>query len=124
MAPDQPTRTSAVGASIPRGGRAWASWFAAAGVHSGGSIVGAVFESSHIALAAAIGGQGVALGLTPLMDDDLRAGRLVRLFETQLASPFSFWFVCRRDRLREGKIRAFRDWVVAEAGAPAAAPFQ
>jgi LysR family glycine cleavage system transcriptional activator len=91
----------------------WAGWFVAAGVKSAAALRGPVFESAHMALEAAVGGRGAALGLTPLVDEDLRAGRLVRLFETELASPYSFWFVCRKDRLRERKIRAFRDWVVA-----------
>jgi LysR family glycine cleavage system transcriptional activator len=95
----------------------WAGWFAAAGVKPAAPPRGPVFESFHMALEAAAGDQGVALGLTPLVDEDLRAGRVTRLFETELASPFSFWFVCRRDRLRERKIRAFRDWIFAAPGA-------
>jgi len=91
----------------------WSNWFLAAGVKSAAPPRGPVFESFHMALDAALGGQGVALGLTPLVDEDLRAGRLVRLFETELASPYSFWLVCRKDRLRERKVRAFRDWVVS-----------
>ena len=66
-----------------------------------------------MALTAAVAGQGVALGLTPLVDEHLRSGALVRLFEVELASPYAFWLVCRHDRLREPKIRAFREWVVA-----------
>lgn len=96
----------------------WATWFAAVGVSPPTAARGAVFESTHMALAAALGGQGVALGLTPLVDADLRSGQLVRLFETELISPDSFWFVCRKDRLREPKIRAFRNWVMAAANPP------
>ncbi|HEV2676986.1 MAG TPA: LysR substrate-binding domain-containing protein [Aliidongia sp.] len=94
----------------------WPNWFAAAGITGKPPGRGPLFDSLHMALAAAVAGQGVALGLTPLVDDDLASGALVRLFETELPSPYAFWFVCREDRLRERKIRAFRDWILAEAG--------
>jgi LysR family glycine cleavage system transcriptional activator len=67
-----------------------------------------------MALSAAVAGQGFALGLAPLVDDDLAAGRLVKPFDIELASPFGFWLVCRRDRLEEPKIAAFRSWVKDE----------
>jgi LysR family glycine cleavage system transcriptional activator len=67
-----------------------------------------------MALSAAIAGQGFALGLAPLVDEDLAAGRLVKPFDIELPSPFGFWLVCRRDRLEEPKIAAFRSWVNAQ----------
>ena len=91
----------------------WRNWFAAAGVAPATGGRGPIFDSAHMALGAAVAGQGVALGLTPLVDEDLRAGALVRLFDIALPSPYAFWFVCRQDRLRERKIRVFRDWILA-----------
>jgi LysR family glycine cleavage system transcriptional activator len=49
------------------------------------------------------------------VDDDLAAGRLVRPFALEIESDFSFWFVCRKERLGEPKVAAFRAWVMAEA---------
>lgn len=92
----------------------WSTWFAAAGCPRDDSG-GARFGNSHMALAAAVAGQGFALGITPLVDDDLAAGRLVRPFETSVDSSFGFWFVCRKDRIGEPKIAAFRDWMMEEA---------
>jgi LysR family glycine cleavage system transcriptional activator len=93
----------------------WSAWFAKAGVSRRADGGGPLFSNSHMALSAAIAGQGFALGLAPLVDDDLAAGRLVRPFETELASPFGFWFVCRADRLDEPKIAAFRAWAQDQA---------
>jgi hypothetical protein len=31
-------------------------------------------------------------------------------------SAFGFWFVCRKDRLDEPKIAAFRSWILEQAG--------
>lgn len=92
----------------------WSIWFAAAGIDRDVEG-GARFGNSHMALSAAVAGQGFALGITPLVDDDIAAGRLVRPFDTAVDSSFGFWFVCRGDRVGEAKIAAFRDWVLAEA---------
>jgi len=92
----------------------WTSWFAAAGITRDDSG-GARFGNSHMALAAAVAGQGFALGITPLVDDDIAAGRLVRPFAHSVDSSFGFWFVCRKDRIGEPKIAMFRDWIMEEA---------
>jgi LysR family glycine cleavage system transcriptional activator len=94
----------------------WEAWFAGAGAVASGDGEGPLFSNSHMALAAAAAGQGFALGLAPLVDGDLAAGRLTRPFAFELESPFGFWFVCRKDRLGEPKIAAFRAWILAEAG--------
>jgi LysR family transcriptional regulator, glycine cleavage system transcriptional activator len=57
---------------------AWDRWFAATGNEA--SMTHATlqrFEHFYLALQAAIDGLGVALGPLPLVDDDLREGRLV-----------------------------------------------
>jgi len=92
----------------------WSAWFAAAGSPRDDSG-GARFGNSHMALSAAVAGQGFALGITPLVDDDIAAGRLVRPFDVAVDSSFGFWFVCRKDRIGEPKIAAFRDWIMEEA---------
>jgi LysR family glycine cleavage system transcriptional activator len=91
----------------------WSAWFAAAGIARDDSGR-ARFGNSHMALAAAVAGQGFALGITPLVDDDIAAGRLVRPFAQTVDSGFGFWFVCRKDRIGEPKIAAFRDWIMDE----------
>jgi LysR family transcriptional regulator, glycine cleavage system transcriptional activator len=105
--------SSLIAAGLPN----WPRWLEAAGVRNAAIKPGLVFDSAHIAIEAALAGQGIALGLKPLVDDDLKAGRLVRLSDFELPSAFSFWFVCRRTRLKDPRIAQFRDWLAAEAGA-------
>lgn len=100
----------------------WTTWFAKAGVRRTNENAGPLFSNSHMALAAAIAGQGFALGLSPLVDDDVAAGRLVKPFAVEVASAFGFWFVCRGDRLRETKIAAFRAWIFEQARAVRTTP--
>jgi len=92
----------------------WRSWFEAAGVTSDSLPAGPRFESHHMALMAAMKGQGVALGLSPLVADDVAAGDLLRLFETAVPSNYSFWLVCKKGRANERKIAAFRTWMADE----------
>jgi len=92
----------------------WPRWLQAADVEYAPTASGLVFESVHMAIEAALAGEGVALGLTPLVNDDLKAGRLVRPFLFELESPFAFWLVCRRTRANEGWVKLFREWMQAE----------
>src|SRR3569832_904138 len=95
----------------------WSTWLAAAGAPALPEVAGPWFSNSHMALSAASAGQGFALGLAPLVDDDLAAGRLLRPFELELESSFGFWLVSRPDRRGEAKIAAFRAWILAQTGA-------
>jgi LysR family glycine cleavage system transcriptional activator len=104
--------TSLIAAGLPN----WPRWLEAAGVRGAAIKPKLVFDSAHIAIEAALAGQGIALALKPLVDDDLRAGRLMRLLDLELPSAFSFWFVCPHTRLKDPRIAQFRDWLRAEAG--------
>src|SRR3546814_5693522 len=65
-------------------------------------------------LEAAIHGQGVALTWAALADEDLRAGRLVRLFDRALEGSMSYFAVSTPAAARKPKVIAFRDWLVEE----------
>jgi LysR family transcriptional regulator, glycine cleavage system transcriptional activator len=54
------------------------------------------YSSFSQVIGAAVGGAGIALGRAPLIEPELRSGRLVPLFEG-LSRPASWRFVLRRD---------------------------
>jgi len=93
----------------------WATWLKAAGAMHVDSRRGPVFGSIHLAIEAALAGHGVAMGVEPLVEHDLRSGRLVRPFELKLPNAFSFWVVCQRKRAHDPIIRKFRNWLSDEA---------
>ncbi|MEH3106845.1 MAG: LysR substrate-binding domain-containing protein [Sphingomonas fennica] len=70
------------------------------------------FDSGHLILDAAAQGLGVAF----MLDDHLRGTRLpglVDLFaDTEVASPYSYWFACRRPALSSRAVRIFQDWLI------------
>ena len=69
------------------------------------------FDSGQLILEAAAQGLGIAI-----MHDDhfTRAhdDRLARLFDVEVESPYSYWFVCRPRDLESRPVRIFHDWVL------------
>ena len=72
------------------------------------------FDSGQLILEAAAQGLGIAI-----MHDDhfVRAhdDRLARLFDIDVESPYSYWFICRPRDLESRPVRIFHDWI-AKAG--------
>ncbi len=97
----------------------WSVWLRAAGVDNVDTTRGTVFTHGSMMLQAAVEGQGVALGRSPLMDDDVAAGRLVRLFEVSLPGEWAYYIVCPKGAAERPKLAAFSDWLLAEAHADA-----
>ena len=69
------------------------------------------FDSGQLILEAAAQGLGIAI-----MHDDhfVRAhdDRLARLFDVDVESPYSYWFVCRPRDLETRPVKIFHDWLV------------
>ncbi|MBO9662667.1 transcriptional regulator GcvA [Dokdonella sp.] len=92
----------------------WAEWFSSVGVKGVNPRGGLTFDSYTFAVQAAVQGEGVALGRTMLVADDLAAGRLMRPFEQALKATSSFYLVYPPQTIRQRKVKAFRDWIFAE----------
>jgi len=95
----------------------WAMWLKAAGVTGMAATGGLTFSGSHLALDAAIAGHGIVLAYSTIAAADLAAGRLVRLFSLALPDLFAFYVVTLPGALERPKVKAFRDWLRAEADA-------
>lgn len=94
----------------------WRDWFKDAGVVVRKMPKGTQFPQTSLALQAAIDDQGVALARSAHVLDDIKAGRLVRLFpEVKSKSNLSYFIVCIPGRETEPQIAAFRTWLKKEA---------
>ncbi|MEO3723401.1 transcriptional regulator GcvA [Pseudomonas syringae] len=69
------------------------------------------FDLAMMAVQTAIDGQGVCIGRSTYVDDDLRAGRLVAPFDLRLKSTSGFYFVTPHENAESKKIVAFRQWL-------------
>ena len=95
----------------------WQRWFAQAGVASLPPLKGPVLrlQTQQMIGAAAMAGQGVALVTPALFDIDLAAGGLVRILPIVVSHyDMKYWLVYPEERQRSAKIKAFRDWILAE----------
>ena len=95
---------------------AWRGWFKVAGidnpVYEGGPSMAA--QTQQMLGVAAMAGQGIALLTPEFFADELANGRLVCVSDIVYRMDQSYWLAYRADRAKSPKIRAFRDWILAE----------
>ena len=92
----------------------WAMWLKTAGVEGVDPHRGPRFASSDHAVQAAIQGEGVVLGRSALVADDLKAGRLVKPFSVSLPADLAYYVAYPAQTSQRPKVRAFRDWLFEE----------
>lgn len=98
----------------------WPEWFRAAGVVADLTEGDPVYPNCEYASTAAEAGLGVSLAYEAVVGRTVAEGRLVRLFEATTI-PFTIYAIAiEASRRNEPLIRAFRDWLLAEAGDQAA----
>jgi len=90
----------------------WDTWFYAAGIEQDIKPRGPYIGDAAAMLQAVIDEQGVALGRSVLMADDLRSGRIIAPFQLHLKSSYSYWFVTPKHREASPSLIAVRDWLV------------
>ncbi len=98
--------------STPRDG--WERWLAQEGVEGIDTSKGLTLNDSSLGLQLAIDGQGVVLGRTFLAAGLLASGKLAMPFAATLDNDFSYWLVYPTASAALPRIRAFRDWLLAE----------
>ena len=95
----------------------WRQWFALAGIPDPQPTLPSMIEvDSQVMLGrAALAGQGVAIVTPAYFATELADGRLVQPFPLVARSESNFWLVYPQERQNAPKIRAFREWILAEA---------
>lgn len=94
----------------------WRMWLLAAGVEGIDAVRGIHLSQFSLVSQTAVEGQGVALGNTSLVGDDLASGRLVKPFDLSLKAPslFAYYLVAPPASAERPLVAAFRRWVLAE----------
>ena len=93
----------------------WRLWLRAAGVDDVDVAQGLRFDNSELAMKAAAGGIGVAIGRVPMMNDELEKGQLVEPFDLALDYQCAYYFIVPEATADLPKIAAFRKWLLNEA---------
>jgi LysR family transcriptional regulator, glycine cleavage system transcriptional activator len=92
----------------------WPRWLKVAGT-SKIQAKGPEFEYYGQSLQAAADGVGVAMGISPYVDDDIKAGRLVAPFAYAVPKGEHWYLIYRDARRNEQAFRAFRAWIMDAA---------
>jgi LysR family glycine cleavage system transcriptional activator len=93
----------------------WRRWLRLAkepGIDAGGGIK---FDDMNLTYLAALSGMGVMLFFASLIAEDLRAGRLVRLFDIALSDEPDWMVYATPAPERERAALLFRDWLLSES---------
>ena len=94
---------------------AWRDWHQAAGLPYRPRRDGLVIPDPNVRVQAVIDGQGIAL-YDRLVADELAAGRLFRISDVELGN-YGYHLAYPPGALDTPGLRAFRDWILAEADA-------
>jgi len=94
----------------------WAMWLQAAEVDNVDPERGLHYSLESMAIEAALDGHGIALVSNVLVETDIGAGRLVRLFDIGLPAGLdvAYYLAYAPSRLRHPRVAAFRDWLLEE----------
>ncbi|MES2070144.1 MAG: LysR substrate-binding domain-containing protein [Pseudomonadota bacterium] len=95
----------------------WRHWLGQAGVAFDERRMMKGVDSSlqHVEVSAALSGHGVAMANPQFYRRELAAGTLLQPFERVLQSQKDYWLVYPSDQRHTAKLRAFRDWILAQA---------
>lgn len=92
----------------------WEAWFRAAGFEGRPVPRGPRLGDDTATLQAAQDGQGVALGRSILIADDVNVGRLISLFPILLPASYSYWFVIPTTSSAPIDLDAVHRWLKTE----------
>ncbi|MDJ0972800.1 MAG: LysR substrate-binding domain-containing protein [Kiloniellales bacterium] len=93
---------------------AWRDWHTAAGLPYRTTRDDLVIPDPNVRVQAVIDGQGLALN-DALIASELDAGQLHRISEVELGD-YGYYLAYPRGALETPGLRAFRDWMILEAG--------
>jgi LysR family glycine cleavage system transcriptional activator len=90
----------------------WSAWFGAQGLDAADRVSGPRLWHAHLTIDAAIRGEGVALGNSFLIADELKQGRLKLVTPEAAQVAFgAYVFMARDERWRNRGLMRFREWL-------------
>ena len=94
---------------------AWRQWFASLGMNVERDMTGPRYELFSMLAQAAMHDMGVALIPPFLIQRELQEGRLVVANRHALSSDKAYYLMIPERKVESASLRAFRDWLVAQA---------
>jgi LysR family transcriptional regulator, glycine cleavage system transcriptional activator len=94
---------------------AWSHWLLCASLSPEIARGGTVLDEPNVAVEAVVAGRGIGIGYFPLMDEELRSGRLVCLFASRIRSSNAYFLLTSPSACRLPVVQLFSDWLRSEA---------
>ncbi|RQP21751.1 LysR family transcriptional regulator [Piscinibacter terrae] len=94
---------------------AWRHWFSSLQMEVENDMVGPRLELFSMLTEAAIQGLGIALIPRFLIEEELRAGRLIEVVRHAYLSDRSYYLIYPERKSENATLSAFRDWLIEEA---------
>jgi LysR family glycine cleavage system transcriptional activator len=109
------TRILDVTAEDDDSGTNWRTWFAHHRLPMDEVARGIQFNGAAITLEAAAGGLGIAIARKTLVGEEFGSGRLVQVLPGEIVTNWSHYALCLPESKDWPPLRAFVDWLRAEA---------
>ncbi|MGR3804050.1 LysR substrate-binding domain-containing protein [Marinibacterium profundimaris] len=93
----------------------WQTWLGAAGVDAPDSLPGHRFDSSSMALDAALAGRGIALARSALAARDLQLGNLLRICDFTYPVTHDYFLVYPNSTPKQKQLETLQAWLQLEA---------
>ncbi len=91
----------------------WPLWLRSAGIRKPFRPA-IIFDSTKIAVDAAMEGSGVAIGPPFLFAEAIAAQKIFQPFELIVKNGKAWWVISPENRAEQTKVKAFREWLLAE----------
>jgi LysR family glycine cleavage system transcriptional activator len=92
----------------------WQHWFEQAGLPAAQPANALAFNDVSHVIGAALIGDGIAMARALLVEDYLKDGRLVKVFDIPAPGTYSYWLAWQNGSAREPLIDKLRRWIVDE----------
>jgi LysR family transcriptional regulator, glycine cleavage system transcriptional activator len=93
---------------------AWSEWRSGLGVPKPAALPGTQFDDPNVLNEAAVGGQGVAIGIWPLVKRDLETTRLVLAHPQRVRSQSAYFLLRKKGTASTAAASAFSHWISAQ----------
>lgn len=97
----------------------WENWFALAGYPEAAPENEMIIVDSNMVQRTVKDGQGVALGVFPFMDPEVKNGQLIKPFDIDLAPDRAFHLLAKQETLANKAVQTVWNWIKSEAHAGA-----
>lgn len=91
----------------------WLDWFTAMQVQPQAPLRGPVFEDANVLIRGAAEGQGAIVGWLPLIDPDLKDGRVIRLFDEQITPTHAYYAHVAAGQKRRTDTQRVMNWLLS-----------